>query len=120
MACLDELHVNDVGTSIELEITECNPDGTSTIVDITNATTLTMRFQKSDRAKTTVDKTATIYTGGTNGDGTDGIAQYITEAGLIDIKGTWLVQAIATFSSSGPFHSSIVDLPVAKNLATPI
>ena len=101
MACIDELHVDDDRTSIELVIRECLPDGTQVIVDITTATTLTVRLQKSDKPKTTVDKTGVIYTGGDNGDGTDGIVQYITEAGLVNIKGTWKAQAIALFPDGG-------------------
>lgn len=120
MACVDELHIDDEGTSIQLEVVECMPDGTEETVDITNASTLVVRFQKSDKAKTTIDKTATIYSGGTNGNGTDGLVEYITEADLVDVTGTWKAQAIVTFQASGRFHSSIVDIKVVKNLATPL
>lgn len=120
MACVDELHVDDEGTSLEFRINECGPDGSSSIVDISSASSMVVRFQKPDAAKTTIDKTASIYTGGTNGDGTDGIIQYITEAGFIDTKGKWKAQAIVSFTASGPFHSSIVEIMVEKNLSVPL
>ena len=120
MACVDKLHLNDKGTSIELLMTECNPDGTSSIVDITTALSIIMRFQKSDKAKTTIDKVGVIYTDGTNGDGTDGIIQYITEEGLVDVIGSWKVQAIVSFPNGSLFHSDIESIKISDNLAEPI
>lgn len=120
MACVDELHIDDQGTSIEFLIKECGPDGTKTTVDISAADSITVRFQKSDTAKTTVDRTGVIYTDGANGDGTDGIVQYITESGLVDIKGTWKAQAIVGFPDGGLFHSSIVEITVVSNLKAPL
>lgn len=115
MACVDELHVGDIGTSIELEITECDSTGTSA-VDITTADSLTVRFQKVAPTYTVIERIGTIYTGGTNGDGTDGIVQYITVAGDIDQVGKWKIQAIVDFPVGSKFHSSIVKMSVKDNL----
>lgn len=120
MACVEEIRVGDEKTSIELAIKECNNDGTYSVVDISGAQSLVMRFQKPTKpTKTSIDKPAVVFTGGPNGDGTDGIVQYITESGFVDIKGTWKVQAIATFQDGGKFHSSIETITVVKNLPNP-
>lgn len=115
MSCEEVLHINDEGTILKFNMYECNNDGTSSIVDITSATNLIVRFRKSDVNKTVVDKQGSIYTGGTNGNGTDGIIQYITEPGFVDVTGLWKAQAIVTFPT-GTFHSDIKDLKVVKNL----
>lgn len=116
ITCTDELHLDDVGTSLQFAITECEGDGTSSIVDLTGASVLTVRFKKPDEAETIVNKAAQIYTGGTNGDATDGIIEYITEDLLVDVTGPWKAQAIVQFPNGSKFHSSIVDITVTDNL----
>ncbi len=114
MACRDELHLGDVGTSLEFEILECI-DGTATIVDITANTGIRIRFFKV-KDKTILDVIGTIYTDGPNGDGSDGIVQYITEAGDIDTLGKWQAQVTLTFPT-GIFNSSIdKTIKVIENL----
>lgn len=114
MACVDQLHINDVGTSLEFLMKECEADGTSSVVNITDSTARTVRFQKPDG--TTFDRAGVIFTGGTNGDGTDGIVQYITVANDIDTIGRWKMQAIISFPDGSTFHSSIVQIKVLDNL----
>ena len=118
--CSDELHVDDVGTNLLYRVFECLEDGTKAIVDITTATSLIIRYRKSDVAKTTYDKAGSIYTGGDNGDGTDGIIRYVVEEGFVDIKGSWKEQAIISFPGGSVFHSSIHDKIVVANLAPPL
>lgn len=81
MATQADLHVGDIGTIIYINIVE-----QGAALDISSATTKTIRFQKKD--KTTMDKTAIFKT-----DGTDGILQYTTVTGDIDQKGRWQAQA---------------------------
>lgn len=103
MACSDEIHLNDVGTSLEFEITECD-GGVSTPVDITAATVIEIKFVKKDG--TPLEVLGSIYTDGPNGDGTDGIVQYITLDGDIDVLGRWEAQVIITFPT-GKYYSSV-------------
>jgi len=81
MATQADLHVGDIGTIIYINIVEGGE-----ALDISSATTKTIRFQKKD--KTTMDKDGEFKT-----DGTDGILQYTTLTGDIDQKGRWLAQA---------------------------
>jgi len=103
MSCRDELHLDDWGTELLFPITECI-DGVSSAVDITNASALEVRFKKFDG--TVLPVVGTIYTGGELGDGRDGIIEYITEEGDIDVLGKWHVQATVTFIT-GEYNSSI-------------
>jgi len=117
--CSDELHVGDVGTNLLYRVWECLEDGTKALVDITTATSMVVRYRKSDKAKTTHDKVGSIFTGGDNGDGTDGIVKYVVEEDFVDIKGTWKEQLIISFPGGSVFHSSIHDKTVVANLAAP-
>lgn len=103
MACIDELHLGDEGTLLLFEMLECE-DGTATIVDLTSAVSINIRFKKTDN--NILDVTGSVYTGGTNGNGTDGIVQYITQAGDIDVLGKWKAQVTIVFPT-GTFNSSI-------------
>lgn len=109
MACVDTLQLNDVGTSLEFSITECI-SGTETIVDITTVTSIDIRFDRnSDEypdSSPILDVTGVIFTGGTNGNGTDGIVQYITQSGDVSLLGKWKVQVKLTFPT-GIFSSNI-------------
>lgn len=103
MACRDELHLGDVGTSIEILINEC-VNGVTTIVDLSTASLINIRFRKFDG--TILDVIGSVYQGGENGNGTDGIVQYITVPGDIDVLGKWSMQVKITFPT-GEFNSSI-------------
>ena len=103
MGCISSIHIGDVGTSLEFEITDCI-DGSPYPVDLTSNTGIAIRFLKPDN--TTLDVTGLIYTGGTNGDATDGIVQYVTQPGDINVIGKWKVQVTISFAT-GIFNSNI-------------
>ena len=113
MACIDSLHLYDYGTSILFYVTECI-DGVESPIDLTTATSLTIRFTKPDG--TNLDVAGSIYTGGTNGDATDGIVEYITQDGDIDQTGKWKGQVTVT-TPVGKYYSTIVKgITVKDNL----
>lgn len=107
MACTGLIRVGDEDTSLEFLIQDCTLEGVLETVDITNALTLEVYFRHEDGTEEM--KPGSIFTGGPNGDGTDGIVQYITEDGFIteaDI-GTLRAYAKVVFSdTTGPFNSS--------------
>lgn len=120
MECSGVIRLGDFKTSIELLILDCRPDGTTPIVDITNASDLTIRFKHEDGSEE--DKPAVIFTGGTNGNGTDGIVQYVTEVDFItevqdleDGVGTLQAIAIATFPDGSVNHSSPGKFSIKSN-----
>jgi hypothetical protein len=80
MAVTADLHLNDIGTQILITIKEGN-----VAVDLSTAITMQFDFKRKDGTTFTVD--ADHYT-----DGTDGILEYITEAGDISQVGKWSVQ----------------------------
>lgn len=77
------VQLGDVGVDIIVQFldSDCDPK------DISSFTTLSICFEKTDG--TTVSKTATFTT-----DGTDGKIQYLTETGVIDQTGTWRLQGV--------------------------
>jgi len=104
------IRLGDEKTSLEFAVEDLESDGTSSPLDITNATDLTIRFKRQDG--TTIEKIGSIL-----GDGVDGIVQYITEVGFIteaDI-GTLQGIAIVTFLTTGPYHSSPGKFKVKDN-----
>ena len=115
MACSGVIRVGDEFTSLQFLIEDCLVDGTSNILDITSATSIIIRFQRVSGIE--IEVVGTIYTGGTNGNGTDGLVEYITPAGFIteaDI-GTLQGIAIVTFDTTGPYHSSPGKFKVKAN-----
>ncbi|RLA38665.1 MAG: hypothetical protein DRR06_20380 [Gammaproteobacteria bacterium] len=100
----NEIHLNDVGTVFEVTLVESD-----VVVDISTATTLTIKFKKSDGA-TVMTKTASFST-----DGTDGRLQYTSVADDLDQTGPWKLQAYVIMPSwTG--HSSIGEFEVFRNL----
>lgn len=79
--------VGDIGTVVEVTVTE---DGTA--IDISGATTKTMRFRRGDG--TILDVTASFST-----DGTDGKIQYAMLSGNLNSAGVWEVQGKAAAAS---------------------
>ena len=100
----DEIHVGDIGTVFEVTI----KDGDS-VVDVSSASTMQLLFLKSD--KTTLTKTATHKT-----DGTDGIIQYATISGDLDVAGTWKLQAYIVISGNS-WKSDVATFVVHANIA---
>jgi hypothetical protein len=103
MACVQEIHIGDIGTVFEITITDC-----TAAVDISTATDMSIVFRKPDGA--IVEKTAEFLT-----DGTDGKLAYTTVDGDIDQKGTWKIQAKVVMPS-GAWSSNIDSFKVYENL----
>jgi len=101
---IEEIHLNDIGTVIRVTLY----DGSS-VVDVSNASTLQLLFKKPDN--TLLTKTAVL-----TGDGTDGQVQYITVAGDLNVMGKWAVQARIVDISSNEWKSSVSTFRVHDNL----
>jgi hypothetical protein len=99
----DEIHVGDVSTVFRFTV----KDGAS-IVDISDLDTLQVIFRKPDG--TTLTKTATYVT-----DGTDGLMKYIIAEGDIDVAGMWRVQGRVSNSEQN-WYSDIQSFKVFPNL----
>lgn len=124
MTC--ELPVYDKGTSIEFEIRDCGgkPDaeGILPILNLTGNTGILIVFLKPDETETVITRPGVIYAGGTNGDATDGIVQYITLGDEIDVIGTWKLEAVVTFANLTPpaeHTSTRVEVLVSATLRNP-
>jgi len=98
-----EIHVGDIGTIFRITI----KDGDA-IVDVSNVDSKIIYLQKPDAS--TLAKTASLYT-----DGTDGIIQYVSEAGDLDQAGTWQIQAKIDFGTD-VFNTNIEKFKVLRNL----
>lgn len=83
-----EIHVGDVGT--EFIATLKNPEGD--VIPLGGATGLKMFFERPDA--TVVEKTAVLYT-----DGTDGKIKYVAIAGDLNADGSWRVQGKVTIGA---------------------
>lgn len=103
MACVQEIHIGDIGTVFEITITDC-----TAAVDISTATDMSVVFRKPDG--TVVENEASFLT-----DGEDGKLIYTTIAGDIDQKGTWKIQAKVVMPS-GSWSSNIDSFKVYENL----
>lgn len=103
--CTNEIYVGDIGTQFRFTIKE-----ESVAVDLQDLspTTKTLKFKKPDG--TTVEKTASFYT-----DGSDGIITYTSESGFLDIAGTWRVQGFLDFGAT-EFNTDIQKFKVHRNL----
>jgi len=97
------IHMGDVGTVVELTVKD-----NGTVVDISTATALTIKFKKP--SGTTVTQTAVFST-----DGTDGKLKYTFQSGDLDETGTWEFQGNIT-SPSGSWNTEVSSFSVAKNI----
>jgi hypothetical protein len=77
--------VGDVGTAIEITVTELDDDGEAVVINISTATSKFINFQRPDG--TTEQKTAAFTT-----DGTDGKIRYVTVSGFLDQAGGWKIE----------------------------
>lgn len=99
----DKVYINDIGTSFRATIKEDD-----VAVPINDATTKEFVFQPPDGISIT--KTASFYT-----DGSDGIIQYLTVDGDMNVSGLWKLQArIVTPTWNG--RSDMVEFKVFDNL----
>lgn len=99
-----EIHVGDVGTVFVFTVTNEN----DVAVDLSGATTKSIIFSKPDGS--TVTKSASFYTSGT-----DGILTYTTTTGDLDQPGNWRSQAYVILAS-GKWYSSFGEFAVTGNL----
>ncbi len=111
MACAtEEIHLNDIGTVFELTVNECNnTTGINEVVDISSASSIVLYFLKPDKS-TTLTKTATFST-----DGTDGKIRYLSETGDLDATGTWKIQGQVQLPT-GTWSTDIHSFKVWPNL----
>ena len=82
--------------------------GTSTILDISTASSLSLVFKSPSGASNT--KPATLYT-----DGTDGKIYYTTVDGDLNQVGTWRIQAIVNIGG-GIYRSDVGTFKVFENI----
>lgn len=108
MSFIEELHLNDIGTILRVTIKDKQSDGSSSVLDISGATTKQIILLKPGGDKLT--KTASFYT-----DGSDGIIQYTTVEGDIDEVGRWQIQG-SIVTSGGEWKTDISNFKVLRNL----
>ena len=82
----EKIKVGDIGTELQIYLTD--QDGA---VDISSATTMEFNFKKPNDS--TITRTATHIT-----DGTDGGMKYAFIAADLDLAGDWLVEAFVITS----------------------
>lgn len=108
MSCSEqEVHYNDIGTVFEVTIKDC-VSGTSTVLDVSGATTLELVFKSPSGTSTT--KTASLVT-----DGTDGKIKYTSVDGDLNEVGTWRLQAKISIGG-GVYRSDVGTFKVYENL----
>lgn len=101
---MSTVHVGDVGTIFEITVLENN-----VALDISAATDQKILFRKPDG--TVLTKTAAFTT-----DGTDGKIEYQSQAGDIDVKGTWEIQGRLVLPQ-GTFYTRATSFRVEEVLA---
>lgn len=102
MAC--EIHKNDIGTIFKFTLKDCD----NIVVDISGATTKNILFTKPTGVLLT--KAGTFTT-----NGTDGLLQYTTLSGDLDVLGVWQAQAMIVLAN-GTWRSDVVRFIVHRNL----
>lgn len=103
MAVTQEVHLNDIGTIFRITLLSG-----STAVDVSGASSKYILFRKPDG--TTLQKTATFYT-----DGSDGIVEYTAVSGDLNATGTWKIQARVTLTN-GTWSSNQESFKVYPNI----
>lgn len=105
MSCVDEIYLNDIGTSIEFLVKECDdtdPDNpVEKLVDISSATLMTINFLKP------ISEAKVPVAGSFLTDGTDSVLRYISVDGFFDEIGKWKAQAQITMPTGKWYTSSI-------------
>ena len=108
MAFLEHAHVNDIGTVFRVTVYDTSSTGTSTVADISSASTKKIIFKRPDG--TTFEKVA-VFTN----TGTDGKIEYVSVDGDLDIAGRWRLQAYVA-TSAGTWRTDVGDFKVFENL----
>lgn len=105
MACSTEVQKGAIGTAFRVTIVDCD----DVLIDVSTATVKTITFK--DPLGNKVVQTANFYT-----NGTDGILEYISVSGDLDIVGTnWQIQGHVTLAT-GTWPSTIGEFSVMDNL----
>ncbi len=100
-----EIHVGDVGIAFRLQAR----DEGDRVVDVSGASLRRMLFQRPDGGGT-LTKAASL----TN-DGTDGLFQYVSASGDLDVPGGWKYQGYLEMSG-GSWHTDVHKFKVLPNL----
>lgn len=108
MACINDLHLDDIGTIIRVTIQDTSETCVTAALDVSTATTTDLIFKKPDGTKVT-------QTGGFTTDGTDGKIEYTTIANDIDQIGEWKIQVYLVLPI-GSWRSDIGYFKVIENL----
>lgn len=108
MACVNDAHVGDVGTVIQVTLQGNDSNCVASALDISAATTLEIRLKKPDGSVLT--KNASFVT-----DGSDGKINYTTIAGDLDQAGVWKVEAYVVIAGNS-WTSSYGKFKVQSNL----
>lgn len=103
MACTTDIRVGDVGVAFKVTIEDCG-----SIVDVSAASTKEILLYKPDGSVLT--KTASFFT-----NGTDGIIQYATVVGDINMAGFWRIEAHVILGAS-EYYSEIERFRVYNHL----
>jgi len=98
-----QIHVGDIGTTLIGTVLD---DGA--VVDISSASSMQMIIKRPDQ--TTMTKTASNYT-----DGTDGKMKYVTVTDDIDQVGNWKIQGKVVIGSA-TYYSSVSTFKVHCNI----
>lgn len=99
-----EIYLGNIGTLFRLRIL----DQDDSVVNLSTASTMRITFRRPD--DTTVDKTATFTT-----DGTDGYIEWASTSGFLDQEGTWRYQGFVVIGVN-EYHANPVAFEVARNL----
>jgi len=108
---IDEIHVNDIGTTFRATIYEKQASGTTAVLDISGINTTTGRqfvFQQPSGSTTT--QTATFLTSGT-----DGTLVFTSTTGFLSSSGEWRLQCVISVGSN-TFHTDVYKFTVHENI----
>ena len=108
MACIEDLHLGDIGTIIRVTVQDKDSTCTSQALDVSSATTRHFILKKPSGDKLTV--TASFTT-----DGTDGQIEYATVDGDLDEVGEWKLQVYLVMPG-GSWSSEVGSFRVNTNL----
>ena len=108
MVYIEEAHVSDIGTVFRVTVYDIDSGGTTSALNISAASTKQLIFGKPDG--TTLTKTATFTTDGSNGQ-----IEYSTVSGDLSKAGTWSLQAYIV-TSGGEWRTDVGTFKVYENL----
>ena len=100
---MSEIHKEDIGTLFKLTIVD--QDGV--IVDVSSDPSPEIKFKVGSQVLTRVAKFTT--------DGTDGVIEYTTVSGDLNVKGNWTMQGHIILTS-GEWHTTKVNFKVLNIL----